>query len=230
MKAFKVLTLVGVAAAFGAAPASAQWTGWDLWGTFDDCGGNGFEVCFSANVYTNGTSIGVDVTNVGPNGTITRIGVVNVPDGTTVDPDTPNSGPNGAWDWESNQGLSGAGLPNTIWAYNAPSSPMKNGLGMGESGQFSFAFDPDFDLSSVGVAVHAQGYLNCSSKFGFWNVADVNSQDELTGYETNDVGAGNYSCESTSVPEPGSSGLIALGLFGLVFVARRRGLEIVTEA
>ena len=230
MKTFRAAALLGVLSAFAAGPVAAQtWT--DAWALTNVCGGSSFMVCFSADVKYYDNVLGVLLTNNPENdghGTITRVGVINVEDADgTVGSGVDGFGPTGDWNWETDNGLGGAGLPQSIFAWNSPSQPngsIANGLGQGQSGFFTFAFASDITsdlLDHIGIGVHAQGYNNCSSKFGVWNIGD-------DGYSQNGDGSGGGSC--TSVPEPTSTGLIAAGLLGLAFVSRRRGFQVETAA
>lgn len=234
MKRLGVLALLGVLSSVAASPVAAQtapggWAGWTSVGTLTNvCGGSSFTVCFSADVRFSGDVLGVYLTNnpLGDGqGVVTRVGVLNVEDddGTVTSGGTGN-GPTGDWNWDTDNGLGGAGLPQSIYAWNSPSTPegsVHNGLHAGESGYFTFTFANAIDdglLDHVGFGVHAQAFGTCSSKFGVWDI----DYDGNVG-TINRPGGGD-SC-GVSVPEPGPVGLIAMGLLGMVFIARRRGWE-----
>lgn len=218
--------------ALSAAPVSAQTAPAD-WGDFvalsqydfTGCGGSNFATCMSVDVYFNATTnaVGIIMTNDGGPGTFTRIGVVNL-GGTVVAAGSYSSGPDGAFEPEANQGLSGDGLEEGIWAWTAK-QPMRIGLAPGESGYFTFVFTDGPALGEIGFAVQAQGFNDCSTKFGYWfeNGAVVTNDNGPNGYDSN--------CTGTSVPEPSSMALLATGLAGLAFVGRRRrtGAELVDE-
>jgi hypothetical protein len=224
----KTLLALFVAMGSVAAQAEAQTapTGWATWTslfTYSGCGGTSFATCMSVDVRQNGGTVGAFVTNAAGPGTFTRVGIVNL--GGTINTTNPgiSSTTYGAWDPMKNNGLSGAGLPTGIWAWTSPQG-INNGLQTGDSGYFTFNVS-NLVANQVGIAVHAQGYLNCSTKFGVWQTP--------TGLATNDVGQAGYdpACSPpVTVPEPESMALLMAGLMGIAFVAVRRRDEDESEA
>ncbi len=168
-------------------------------------------------------AVGAYVLNDDGPATLTRVGIINL-GGTITNPPGTSSTSNGAWNPQANNGLSGGGLPSGIWAWTSPRG-ITNGLTDGQSGFFTFNVT-NLVSSQIGIAVHGQGYNNCSTKFGVWQTS--------RGLTTNDAVAngGSYAPACVSVPEPESFALLATGLAGLLFVAarRRNGLELVDES
>lgn len=216
----RVLVILFVAVAALAARAGAQTapSGWATWTSlfaYSGCGGNSFATCMSVDVRQNGGTVGAFVTNAGGPGVFTRVGIINL--GGTINKANPgtSSTPYGAWDPMKNSGLSGAGLPTGIWAWTGPQG-INNGLRPGDTAYFTFNVS-NLVASQIGIAVHAQGYLNCSTKFGVWQTP--------SGLATNDVGRAGYDpacAPPVTVPEPESFALLATGLLGLAFIAVRR--------
>lgn len=217
------LALVAAPASVDAQTAPTGWASWTSLFTYSGCGGSSFATCISVDVRLNGGTVGAFVTNNGGPGVLTRIGIINL-GGTIANPPGTSSTPYGAWNPQKNMGLSGAGLPTGIWAWTGPNG-INNGLVDGDSGYFTFNVT-NLVSNQVGIAVHAQGFLNCSTKFGVWQTP--------SGLVTNDVGPSGYdpACSPpVTVPEPESMALLATGLAGLAFVAvrRRKGLGLVDE-
>ena len=174
-------------------------------------GGNNFATTMSVDLsYLEGT-ITLEITNNGP-GHYTEVALVNIPAGVSV---TQGAETNG-WDW----GLKALKNwdPSEQEGYNNKQgvSPEDAGLSPGQTLTFSFETGlsaADYALvQNIGVAVHAQaGPGGCSAKFAVWN----------GGSNTSDAGP-DYDPDCVDVLEPMSSGLLAVGLAGLVFVANRR--------
>lgn len=210
--ALVTLAFVGI----GSSPAAAQFScvgsfiGLDTY-----TGGSNFATTMTGCLTYSAGVITLEVQNDGIFGEVfASIGLVNVPRSAAVtEGDAPSN-----WSWEATQQLSGDGLPKTIWAWVADSSPVSNGLQPGQYASFSFLVG-NIDYDDIGFAVHAisSDINDCSTKFGVWD-----------GGDTNNDGAGEFedeydpNCVGVSVPEPGSMALLATGLAGLAFVAARR--------
>jgi hypothetical protein len=210
-----VALLLVVPAQIDAQTAPVGWDTWTSLFTFSGCGGSNFATCIAVDVRMSGSTVGAYVLNDGGPGTLTRIGIVNL--GGTIDSADPgtSSTPHGAWDPQKNKGLSGDGLPDGIWAWTGPQG-INNGLVDGEWGYFTFNVD-DLLSDQIGIAVHAQGFNDCSTKYGVWQTP--------SGLVTNDTGQYDPACGGVSVPEPESAALLITGLIGLGYVAARRRRE-----
>lgn len=180
-------------------------------------GGSNFQTGFEIALYNDGGGLlRLEITNVGNMsgdfaGFFKGIGLANVPVGVTAvsgGVPTPDS-----YSFESSNSVSGDGIPDAIWAWYANAPPTENGLNLGESGTFYFllsSWDDDW-MNDIGVAVHSIGAYGCSTKFAVWD----------GGTATNDAGP-DYDPSCIPVPEPGTNALLAIGLFGMAFVAVRR--------
>jgi hypothetical protein len=210
--------LLAAPAHVGAQTAPTGWASWTSLFTFAGCGGSNFATCISIDVRQNGNTVGAYVLNDGGPATLTRIGIINL-GGTISTPPGTSSTSNGAWNPQSNMGLSGGGLPTGMWAWTSPKG-INNGLTDTQSGYFTFNVT-GLVASQIGIAVHGQGFNNCSTKYGVWQTSG--------GLTTNDAVAngGSYdpACVPVTVPEPESAALLFTGLVGLGFVAIRRRRE-----
>lgn len=193
-------------------------------------GGSNFATTMDVVLSYNGTgSFTLTLTNNGVYDEVyTRIGLINLPEGTDMTGFAVASDPDETrWKFDEDiggDGLTGDGLPDYIEKYLALASPVMNGLMVGETETFSFflANWADYsaaELALVGVGVHAQsGPESCSTKFGVWR--DVSGA--IVDNDGGGAGGAGYDPDCVSVPEPGSSALLAIGIFGMAFVAVRR--------
>jgi len=215
----KKIALALLATAVTASPVYAG--GWN-WGS-PVCGGTSFETCISANVALSGSQIVVTIGNIGP-GTITGVGLWNLP------ANQPISGSASILGWSTTdhndiQGVVGdnadkwsLGTTNGINDGLVPS-----GIAPGTVASFTFTFASAAYASAaydqIGIGIHSQGYIGCSTKLFLSGPEDV--ENPYRGTDDNCL----------SVPEPGSLFLLGSGAIGMAFVAsrRRKGIDLVDE-
>lgn len=213
------IALVLLAAAVTASPVSAG-VAWN-WGT-PLCGGNNFETCISANVAVSGSQIIVTIGNMGP-GTITGVGLWNLPDG--ISPTSASASISG-WNTGGTNDINGVvgdnALKYAVGTTNGINDGLVPGVAPGAVATFTFNFSSAANAAAaydqIGIGVHSQGYLGCSTKLFVSGPGEVE----------NPYSGGDGTC--LSVPEPGSLFLLGSGVAGMAFVAgRRRKNQIVDE-
>lgn len=227
MRKVRRIWVAGLALAFAALPASVQAgvTTTSIIPLDTYSGGTSFVTSVTAGLTyrpdDGGYIVMLTITDqIGP-GTIASAGIINVPTTALV---TPGDVYPTGWGWETTQQLSGGGLPNEIYSWNAPPPDPENGLSPSDTGPWVFTFNVSnitaAQVQDLGFGIHAIAYIGCSTKLGVWDGGNtVNDAD------------GSSEGECVSVPEPGSMALLASGAIGMAFIARRRrkGVELVDE-
>jgi len=215
----KKIALAVLFAAVSASPVAAGVPGWD-WNP-QACGGTSFETCISGGLSVVSNTIVVQLGNIGP-GTITGVGLWSLPTG--VLPTSASASISG-WNNGGTNDINGV-VPDNITRYAVgTTNGINDGLTVGNSATFTFTFANLTNAQvlafagDIGVGIHSQGVGSCSTKL---YLKDGSVENPSAPGDINDC---------VSVPEPGSMALLATGMAGMAFLARRRrnGAELVDE-
>jgi len=223
MKSGRYLALAGTLLA--AAPAAQAQFPAGFGGNY--CGGDNFTTCATFSATLTGDVVLLKVTNTSGDlaSFFTAIGISNLGAGVGATSFSFANQGTSTSNWTLGvppTGLSGAGILGTAVGGDAnnPAPDFANSLNTGEEVWFTFTLTGAYDLSNVQFAVHDQG----GSPGGTCDTSTklVVSQTSPGVWTANSPPAG---CDLTTVPEPATMGLLALGLVGMAgagFVRRRK--------
>jgi PEP-CTERM motif-containing protein len=225
MKSIRVALLTGGLVAMASA-AQAQFPA-GFGGNY--CGGTSFQTCATFSAFLSGNTVTLKVTNTSGNAGsfFTSIGISNLGAGVGATGFSFANQGSSASNWTLGtppNGLTGAGILGTAigGSANNPTPDPANSLNDGEEVWFTFTLTGSYDLSNVQFELHDQG-----GGPGDPCAASTKLVVSQTSPTSGVWAANSATCLTTTstVPEPATMGLLALGLVGMAgagFVRRHR--------